>query len=561
VWCHIKLETRGRKLVFVAIISALFVVGCLPLEAQNTTISGTIEGNSAKPLPGALVKVRSEELNLSFVVVSQAQGRYTTPNLLPGKYTVQGFGPDFQSELMGPIEIHSGQKGKMDLTLNTRLQLPSPFKRMTDADYIALMPEGKGKNLVAGRCATCHSLDWVLAARKTAEEWQETVGRMQYALQGRERPLNRAEELYQLDTVVDYLGKTLTPDVPVDPRIIEQGLPEARSLSHPNRNLAGAFLKGTRPYIAMEFSLPPNSLPHDIAVDSDGIAWVSETNSGMLGRFDPNSLSYTRISPSYAKNLKLQLNSIAVDPQGDVWFVDEGPNACMVRYKPRSREFISYPLPQYQYSIPHGSTPAHLVSLRFLDGNVWATGPAANWIVKLEPNSGKTTQYPVPHGSSPYGLAIGGDHRIWYAAEIGNFIGRLDPTNGRLMHYDVPTAKSLMREMAADLQGNLWVAATASGKLLKMNVRDGTLTEFDPPSHDSGPYAVAVDTKRNVVWFSEIYADKIARFDPETKTFIEFPAPSADLDVRRIEVDRHNPNRVWWAAGTAAKIGYLEVME
>ena len=54
-------------------------------------------------------------------------------------------------------------------------------------------------------------------------------------------------------------------------------------------------------------------------------------------------------------------------------------------------------------------------------------------------------------------------------------------------------------------------------------------------------------------------SDELACFDPRSGTFVEFPLPSADLDVRRIEVDRSNPDWVWWSGGRADKIGYIEV--
>ncbi len=84
--------------------------------------------------------------------------------------------------------------------------------------------------------------------------------------------------------------------MPVDPRVVQQWLLLPRlSPSHPNRNLPATLLRGTASkYVAMEFSLPPGSMPHDIAVDSTGIAWIDETATGMLGRLDPASLTYTR---------------------------------------------------------------------------------------------------------------------------------------------------------------------------------------------------------------------------------------------------------------------------
>jgi virginiamycin B lyase len=379
-------------------------------------------------------------------------------------------------------------------------------------------------------------------------------------LLGNDRPLTwtiKYDVFYNLkrpDIMIDYLAKSFGPDIPPDPRVVGR-------LSHPNRNLPTTLLKGTAAkYVAMEFSLPSGSMPSDVAVDSQGVVWVSERNTGMIGRFDANSLTYTRIASPPAKNPKFQLNSIAVDPRGQVWYVDDGPNARMLQYNPKSREFNSYPIPDYRWPVSEIGW-ARIATLRFLDNNVWGTGITAERVLKLDPSTRKVTEYSVPRGSAPLGLAIGGNNMIWYAAEVGNAIVRLDPTDGRLTPHQVPTPRSDLRGMAADAEGNLWVAATESGKLVKVDNRTGNATEFTVPSEGSGPYSVDIDTKRNLVWFSENFTDKIGRFDPRANSFVEFPQPSAASDLRRIEIDRSNPNRVWWSGARADKIGYIEVID
>src|SRR6266566_3872136 len=90
----------------------------LPLEAQNrNVISGVVQNASVEPVEGALVRVRGAELGLTFLVVSQAQGRYSTPNLLPGKYTVEGIGGDYQSAPANPVEVRGHQQEKVDVQL------------------------------------------------------------------------------------------------------------------------------------------------------------------------------------------------------------------------------------------------------------------------------------------------------------------------------------------------------------------------------------------------------------------------------------------------------------
>src|SRR5205809_7954120 len=84
-----------------------------------TTITGVVKNASGQPVEGALVRVRNAEKGLAFMVVSQAQGRYTTPNLLPGKYTVEAIGGNLQQgNANGPVEVSSGQQAKWDVDLS-----------------------------------------------------------------------------------------------------------------------------------------------------------------------------------------------------------------------------------------------------------------------------------------------------------------------------------------------------------------------------------------------------------------------------------------------------------
>jgi streptogramin lyase len=141
---------------------------------------------------------------------------------------------------------------------------------------------------------------------------------------------------------------------------------------------------------------------------------------------------------------------------------------------------------------------------------------------------------------------------------------KLEASSGKLTKYYVPLEekeRADLRGMASDAEGNLWIGASEIGKLLKLDSHSGHYSEYTPPTQDAGPFAVDVDTKRNLIWFSEAFTDRIARFDPRTGAFVEFSSPSADADVERIEVDRTRPNRVWWAGNRTGKIGYIETVE
>jgi streptogramin lyase len=100
---------------------------------------------------------------------------------------------------------------------------------------------------------------------------------------------------------------------------------------------------------------------------------------------------------------------------------------------------------------------------------------------------------------------------------------------------------------------------------MNIDYKTKEMAVFTPPSPFAGAYSVSVDKKNNLVWVTLHRVDKIARFNPKTKEWVEFPLPQAETDVRRIEVDQHNPNRVWWSSvgnfGGQARMGFIELLD
>jgi len=478
---------------------------------------------------------------------------------------VQGFGASNQSEVAGPVEVSNGHPGKMDLVLSAPLRIAPREKRMTDVDYEKLLPPEPGRNDAADRCSSCHSLMDVVSARKTREQWQQSFDRMVDDMFDLRKLMIYHQPSENGEVVLNYLAKNFGPDKPVDPQVAKQWFLRRGGPSHPNRNLPSSLLKGIAgKYVAMEFCLPAGAEPHDIAVDSQGIAWVSEKNTGMVGRFDPLTLTYTRVVIPPGKNPQLRVNAIRVDSQDQVWFADDGPNGRIIQYSPKSGQFNTYQMPEYRFDVPADQGWARTQALRVSNGYVWAAGITANRMLKLDLNTHRIADYSIPRGSVPFGLVVGPDNTAWYSAVITNVVASLDPKTGKLTKYYVPLEekeRAGLRGMAADGDGNLWVGASEIGKLLKLDTHTGHFTEYAPPTEDAGVFAVDVDTKGNLVWFSEMFTDKIGRFDPRNNSFVEFPHPSSDADVRRIEVDRSHPNRVWWAGNPSGKIGFIEITD
>jgi streptogramin lyase len=164
--------------------------------------------------------------------------------------------------------------------------------------------------------------------------------------------------------------------------------------------------------------------------------------------------------------------------------------------------------------------------------------------------------------ASPYGMAIAGDGSIWVALNAMDKLARVDPLTGAMQEFEIPVKGAVPRKGGPDADGNVWMGLHGAGKVLKVDVSNGNkFTVYEPPTKDSGTYAVSVDLKHNLIWVAQQHSDMIARFDPKTETWTEFPLANAEEDHRRIEVDQTNPSRIWWSGNTSNRIGYIEVFD
>jgi streptogramin lyase len=116
--------------------------------------------------------------------------------------------------------------------------------------------------------------------------------------------------------------------------------------------------------------------------------------------------------------------------------------------------------------------------------------------------------------------------------------------------------------MDTDPNGDVWVGLWAAGKFLKINHITGEMGVIDSPLAYAGAYALDFDDTNGYMWTTLHTADVIARYNPATKEWLLLPLMQSETDVRRVEVDQNNPNRVWWS-GVAynARMGYVELLE
>jgi virginiamycin B lyase len=522
------------------------------------SVQGVVKNASGQALPGAYVKLINPERRLTFMLVSQAQGRYTMNNLPPGDYTVQGIGNGFQSQPT-PVTLTAGKPAMADVSLTDKQGdvVPNGWVRRpgrvagNELDHELPppnLPEGEGKAIVEAKCGQCHFLYRLTQMRWTHNNWEKKIAWMRERIHERRGAVDLTDQ--EEKTVVDYLAKNFSDTTPK---------------LDPNGRLSRTLLQGDAArYIAVDFAVPNSDAAlHDIAVDPQGIAWVNELNEYKLGRFDPKTYEFTEISPPPGATKVGILNHMGPPARGvgdSIWMAEVGANRRWLQFDTKYQQFTAYPAPaEFRFQIT-GNTMRPDPNGKM----VWSTAGAR--IIGLNIETKQFVAYEIPHfvqtkqNPGAYGLDVAGDGGVWFVEREAHKIARLDPATGKIDEFKTPGI-DVPRRMGADWEGNLWVGFHETGKLVKVDQKTGKMTFYQPPTENSGAYHVVADAKHKVIWLTEQTADKIARFDPKTETWTEFALPIVESDARRIELDPSNPNRIWWSGDTSSHLGYIEVLD
>jgi streptogramin lyase len=520
--------------------------------AQNTgTVTGVIYDQHGEPVAGAMVKLRHELRRLTFMVVTREMGQFEAKDLPPGQYSVQGIGAGFQTDWFDRVHINPGGDAKVGLALNYHRgpDLPAAWPQRIPENQVRLvsvdpkdLPDGDGKALVAEKCASCHDLRRVVVKRSNRDHWAHTTTRMRTRMVTANIPdLTDAE----YNTIVEYL---------VDK------FPEVQRYDA-NSRLPRTYLTGKAiNYRAVTYDLiNTHAEPHDVAADPQGNAWVSE-RAGKLGKFDPRALTFTErdTPPGPAPKDRQSLGNPQIDSKGILWVAD-GPNARWLSYDTNTDRFLAFAFPRGKGNAGGNSMALHP------DGTVWATGGGKE-ARQLLPEKVEFKFYEAPSAKThrnpgAYGIAIAGDQSVWFAQDETDLMTRIDPVTGKVDEYKIPyDGHAYPRRMNSDANGDLWVALWNAGKLMKVDHKTKQMTLYTPPTTTGGHYSVIVDKQQGYIWVSEHQVDKIARFDPKTEEWVEFPLPEAESDPRRIDIDPTNPNRIFFSGNIPGRVGFVEVL-
>ena len=232
----------------------------------------------------------------------------------------------------------------------------------------------------------------------------------------------------------------------------------------------------------------------------------------------------------------------AVAPDGGVWYTDQA-NSYVGRLDPTTGKVSDWPTPTPK-SGPHGLVVAP-------DGAVWYTANSAGRIGRLDPATGRIREFVLPaEAKDPHTPVLRGD-MLWFTAQRANLIGRLDTRTGEVKLFPVATPHALPYGIVPTADGyGFWVALFGTNKLAHVVAATGAIHEIELPETTARPRRLTVDGQGRV-WFSDFGASRLGMLDPATRTIREYDTPAIG---KPYGIAVGPDGRIWYEESSKGKV-------
>src|SRR2546429_751376 len=208
----------------------------------------------------------------------------------------------------------------------------------------------------------------------------------------------------------------------------------------------------------------------------------------------------------------------AVGADGIVWYTDQA-NSYIGRLDPASGKVTDYAT-----RAPTAGRQGIIVAP---DGEVWYAGTFTAGLGRLAPAAGAIKEFRLPSEARDPHTPLYHAGKVWFTAQGANLYGVLDPATGAAKLYPVPTRGARPYGLVAAPDGMIWMALFGTNQLGRIDPADGTLKIFRLPASGSRPRRLIVDAT-GIVWYSDYARGKLGRLDPATGQVRDYPCPGGD---------------------------------
>jgi streptogramin lyase len=554
----------NKMLMSVGLAFALAGAGLLPARAQTpAALTGQVTSGEEGPMEGVLVSAKKAGSTVTITVVSDAQGNYSFPatKLEPGQYSLRIRAVGYDLDRPASVDLAAQQPAKYDLKLRKTEDLAA---QLSNAEWLASFPgTDQQKNAMLG-CVGCHTLERVARSSHKPDDFiHVTLPRMQgYVNQsipaapqlrrGERRMEERGDQRVQVYRgMADFLGGV--------------NLSSGPQWSYALKTLPRPKGRSTRVVIT-EYDLPRETIqPHDVVIDSDGIAWYSSFGEQFLGRLDPKTGKASEYPvPMHKPGFPTGFLGLRTDKAGDLW-LGNMYQATMVKFDRKSETFKYFPLPPEQNI---DAAQVNMVSPQssHVDGKVWSQNNGFAGVHRLDLATGQIETW-EPFKDAPkgephniYDVVPDSKNNVYFTDFRQKHIGRIDAKTGEIKLFAILTPSPALRRGQMDSQDRLWFGEYRGDKIGMFDTKTEKFTEWAMPTRWTNPYDVTLD-KNEEAWTGSMLNDRVVRLNTKSGDFTEYLLPRT-TNIRRVFVDNSTtPVTFWVGSNHGASIIKLEPLD
>jgi virginiamycin B lyase len=294
-----------------------------------------------------------------------------------------------------------------------------------------------------------------------------------------------------------------------------------------------------------EVSAPKSmlSMGKAVAVDPSGNLWFVDSREDKAVRLNPKTLEMT----DFGMPRGAAPYSVAVDRQGTVWMTAHGIE-MLLELRPKDGTVISHAPPTHGFLIH--------IQVDQETNTVYFGQPGANKVVAYNPKTG-FREYTIPtENSGPGRIDIDTDGTVWFTELYSNKIAHLFPATGKIDEWDLPVKNSLPVYCRVDKNHVIWISEPMSDRIQLF--KDGKFIKTYMIPTINSVVSTHVEDPDGIVWFTEggwrgsSGGNKLGRLDPATGGIEEFTLPTENAQPLGLAMDHEG--QMWFEESTLGKL-------
>ena len=222
-----------------------------------------------------------------------------------------------------------------------------------------------------------------------------------------------------------------------------------------------------------------------------------------------------------------------------------------------------------EYDLPRESIEPHDVVLDD-KGTVWFSSFGEQYLGKLDPKTGKLTEFEIPEHKPGFptgllGLRGDADGNLWFGNMYQATIARFDRKTETFKFWplegdeNIDAAQiNMVSPQSSSVDGKVWAQNNGFAGIHRLDVASGKFETFEPFKGMSGPhniYDVVPDSKNNV-YFTDFRQRHIGRIDARTGKVDLYEIPTPNSAPRRGWMDAQD--RLWFGEYRADRVGMFD---